>query len=164
MSKYKMEWGGRQMAGEDAAQLQEAGLRATRPRLAVIEALRAMHGHHTADEVHAHLIRNDVALPRTSVYNSLTALADAGLVLRADVGRGATVYESRTAWHHHFVCRRCGQVSDVSCLADAKPCLSPVDDVGQVDEAQVVFRGTCRRCLDEEAAHDERGTRGRDTR
>ncbi len=141
-----------EFTGETVARLREAGLRATRPRLAVTEALRAMGGHHTADEVHAHLVRHGVALPRTSVYNSLITLADLGVVLRADVGPGAAVYEVAETWHHHFVCRRCGQVSDVSCAGEAKPCLTPDDEVGEVDEAQIIFRGTCRRCLSEGSA------------
>jgi Fe2+ or Zn2+ uptake regulation protein len=140
-----------------AARLREAGLRATRPRLAVIGALRALGGHHAADEVHAHLVRNDISHSRMSVYNSLVALADAGLVLRADVGRGAMVYEEADTWHHHFVCRRCGQVSDVSCVVGAKPCLTPQEDVGLIDEAQVLFYGTCQRCLDADATSHQAG-------
>lgn len=138
-----------ELTNETVARLRAAGLRATRPRLAVTEALRAMGGHHTADDVHAHLVEHGIALPRTSVYNSLVALAALGVVLRADVGPGAAVYEVADIWHHHFVCRRCGRVSDVPCLAGAKPCLTPGDDVGQIDEAQVIFRGTCRHCLAE---------------
>jgi Fur family ferric uptake transcriptional regulator len=137
-----------EITGGIAALLRRAGLRVTRPRLAVTQALHAMGGHHTADEVHAHLIKNDVTLSRMSVYNSLVALADAGLVQRADVGRGAIVYEHADTWHHHFICRRCGQVSDVSCIVGAKPCLTPLEDVGLIDEAQVLFRGICHRCLD----------------
>jgi Fur family ferric uptake transcriptional regulator len=149
-----------QVAGEIAdavsAQLRAAGLRVTRPRLAVTQALRAMGGHHTADEVHAYLIKHDVPLSRMSVYNSLVALADVGLVLRADVGRGAMLYEKTDTWHHHFVCRECGQVSDVSCIVGDKPCLTPLEDVGLIDEAQVLFRGTCHRCLDANAASADR--------
>jgi Fe2+ or Zn2+ uptake regulation protein len=138
------------VTGEIAVWLRHAGLRATRPRLAVAQALHAMGGHHTADEVHAYLVKNDVTLSRMSVYNSLVVLAEAGLIQRADVGRGATVYEQAGAWHHHFICRRCGQVSDVSCLIGAKPCLTPLEDVGLVDEAQVLFRGICHSCRDPE--------------
>jgi Fe2+ or Zn2+ uptake regulation protein len=136
-----------EVSNETAARLQAAGLRATRPRLAVTEALRSMGGHRTADEVHAHLIKHGIAVTRTSVYNSLGALADLGVVLRADVGPGAAVYEIADRWHHHFVCGQCGRVSDVDCLVGAKPCLTPRKDVGQIDEAQVIFRGTCRQCL-----------------
>lgn len=142
--------------GEVTERLREAGLRATRPRLAVTEALRAMGGHHTADEVHAHLVKHDVVLPRTSVYNSLMALADAGVVKRADVGRGALLYEVAGIWHHHFVCRWCGQVSDVSCIVGEKPCLTPMEDVGLIDEAQVLFRGICNGCRDANSLPDDR--------
>ena len=120
---------------------------ALRPGASVAEALRSMDGHRTADEVHAYLGQHGAALPRTSVYNALTTLADLGVVLRADVGPGAAVYEFAQAWHHHFVCRRCGQVSDVSCVVGTKPCLTAGDEVGDVDEAQVIFRGVCRTCL-----------------
>jgi Fur family ferric uptake transcriptional regulator len=146
-----------ELTNETVARLQAAGLRATRPRLAVTEGLRTMGGHHTADEVHAHLVKQGIVLPRTSVYNSLAVLADLGVVLRADVGSGAAVYEVADTWHHHFVCRQCGRVSDVSCLVGAKPCLTAGDDVGRIDEAQVIFRGTCRHCLAENgpASRDE---------
>lgn len=141
---------------EIAARLREAGLRATRPRLAVTQALRAMGGHHTADEVHAHLVQHDVMLPRTSVYNSLLALADIGVVMRADVGRGALLYEVADTWHHHFLCRQCGQVSDVSCIVGEKPCLTPLEDMGLIDEAQVLFRGICHGCIDANSLPDDR--------
>lgn len=126
--------------------LQDAGLRATRPRIAVAETLRAMGGHRTADEVHAQLARDSVSMPRTSVYNSLSALADAGIALRADVGPGAVVYEVADTWHHHFVCRGCGRITDVTCVAGERPCLTPAEAVGQVEEAQVIFRGLCTTC------------------
>jgi Fe2+ or Zn2+ uptake regulation protein len=135
------------MAMDTAERLRRAGLRTTRPRLAVADALRAMGGHRTADEVHARLVTEHVTLPRTSVYNSLTALAGAGVVLRADIGAGAVVYEVAERWHHHFVCRRCGRVADVPCVIGDSPCLSPGDEYGEVDEAQVIFRGVCAACL-----------------
>lgn len=130
--------------------LQDAGLRATRPRIVVAEALLRMGGHRTADEVHAQLARDAVALPRTSVYNSLAVLSDVGVALRADVGPGAVVYEVADTWHHHFVCRRCGGIADVPCVVGESPCLSPGDEFGRVEEAQVIFRGVCARCLESE--------------
>jgi Fe2+ or Zn2+ uptake regulation protein len=133
--------------------LQDAGLRATRPRILVAEALRRMGGHRTADEVHAQLARDAVALPRTSVYNSLAVLAEVGVALRADVGPGAVVYEVADDWHHHFVCRRCGEIADVPCVVGESPCLSAGEEFGRVEEAQVIFRGVCTRCL--EVGHDE---------
>jgi Fur family ferric uptake transcriptional regulator len=129
--------------------LRAAGLKATRPRIEVARSLHRMGGHRSADEVHARLAEDGVALPRTSVYNALTALADAGIVLRAAVGPGAVVYEDADRWHHHFVCRGCGAITDVPCVVGEAPCLSPGDGFGEVEEAQVIFRGLCPRCAHE---------------
>ncbi len=118
----------------------------TRPRLAVYAALAAMGGHRSADEVADALAEAGSALPRASVYNALQTLSDAGVVMPADIGPGRAVYEASTTWHHHFVCRVCGEVSDVACVVGAKPCLQPADADLDVDEAQVIFRGRCRRC------------------
>ncbi|HEX3649796.1 MAG TPA: Fur family transcriptional regulator [Pseudonocardiaceae bacterium] len=134
--------------------LRAAGLKATRPRVAVAQMLHDMGGHRTADEVHARLADHGVTLPRTSVYNALGALADAGVVLRADVGPGAVVYEVADTWHHHFVCRRCGAIADVPCVVGERPCLSPGPGYGEVDEAQVIFRGVCARCGKEGGVDD----------
>lgn len=128
--------------------LRDAGLRVTRPRMAVAAALDALGGHRTADEIHAYLVGGAVAdgLPRTSVYNALAALCAAGVAMPADVGPGAAAFELATHWHHHFVCRDCGAVQDVECIIGAKPCLTPVGEFGSVDEAQVIFRGLCLDC------------------
>ena len=64
-------------------------------------------------------------LPRSSVYNVLTSLAEAGLALTADAGPGPVLCEAGREWHHHFVCRSCRQLFDVECLAWARPCLTP---------------------------------------
>jgi Fe2+ or Zn2+ uptake regulation protein len=67
-----------EFAGEVATRLQEAGQRATRPRHAVIRALRAMGGHHPADEVHAHLVDGQ--------HGRFSALADAAECCSAPIG------------------------------------------------------------------------------
>lgn len=134
-----------------ADQLRAAGLRVTRPRIEVAATLRLLGGHRTADEVYARL---PVALPRASVYNALAAMADAGIVLRAAVGPGAAVYEIAQGRHHHFVCRRCGGITDVPCVVGESPCLSPGDGFGDVEVAQVIFRGVCDRCLAAGGAED----------
>jgi Fur family ferric uptake transcriptional regulator len=132
---------------DPAAQLRDAGLKATGPRTAVLGALADLGGHRTADEVRDLLADRDVALPRSSVYNILRDLTEARLVMTADAGHGAALYELGGTWHHHFVCTGCGQVRDVECVIGAKPCLDAGDGFGRIDEAQVIFRGVCPSCL-----------------
>jgi Fur family ferric uptake transcriptional regulator len=112
----------------------------------VLAALEDLGGHRSADEVRDRLAATGRQLPRSSVYNVLTSLAEAGLALTADAGPGPVLYETGREWHHHFVCRSCHQVFDVECLVGARPCLTPGTDVGEVDEAQVIFRGVCTAC------------------
>ena len=49
--------------------------------------------------------------------------------------------------HHHLVCRSCGATVDVYCAVDEAPCLEAADDHGFiVDEAEVIYWGTCPAC------------------
>ncbi|MBN9109300.1 MAG: transcriptional repressor [Pseudonocardia sp.] len=127
--------------------VRSGGLRATGPRVEVLGALEDLGGHRTADDVHDLLTTRGRRVPRSSVYNALSSLVGAGLVLTADAGPGAVLYETGREWHHHFVCRVCRSVVDVPGTADALADLYPDPSVGEVDEVQVVIRGTCINCL-----------------
>jgi Fur family ferric uptake transcriptional regulator len=130
-----------------ARRLRDVGLRVTGPRLAVLAVL-AENPHSTADAV-ARLVRDTHRVVSTqAVYDVLAACADAGLVRRIEPAGSPARYETRTGDnHHHLVCRSCGRTTDVDCVLGARPCLAPGDDAGYlVDEAEVVFWGTCPRC------------------
>ena len=127
--------------------LRSAGLRVTRPRREVYQALADLGGHRAADDVYERVVSSGARLSRTSVYNALDALEAAGVVLLADAGPGRRLFEAGTTWHHHAVCRQCGEISDVACAVGDKPCLEPDDpEWGDIDEAQIIFRGVCAAC------------------
>jgi Fur family ferric uptake transcriptional regulator len=127
--------------------LRNASLRVTRPRLAV---LAAVHQHpHLDTEALIRLVRADlVTVSHQAVYDVLRALADAGLVRRIQPAGATARYEARVGDnHHHVVCRSCGAIADVDCAAGHAPCLTASDDHGfTVDEAEVVYWGTCPTC------------------
>ena len=135
------------MTADFEARLRAASLRVTRPRLAVLAALRD-HRHVDTDTVIA-LVR--VELPTVShqaVYDVLRALTEAGLIRRIQPAGANARYESRVGDnHHHVVCRSCGAIADVECAVGHAPCLTASDDHGfVVDEAEVVYWGTCPDC------------------
>ncbi len=138
------------MASSFEAQLRAASLRVTRPRLAVLTALRD-HPHVDTDTVIALVRADHPAVSRQGVYDVLRALTDAGLVRRIQPAGATARYESRVADnHHHVVCRSCGAIADVDCAVGHSPCLSASDDHGfVVDEAEVVYWGTCPECVTE---------------
>lgn len=133
---------------DGARELAAAGLRVTRARLEVLELLAELGGHRSADELVAAFRARGTPRPRATVYHVLGTLERAGLLLVADAGRGRTLYEAATHWHHHLVCRGCGAIIDVACLSETRPCLEPELPGALVEEAQVIFRGLCPACAD----------------
>ena len=136
------------MSAVDTSQvIRSAGLRATRPRVIIYDVLQEAGGHRTADEVAGLIADSGQRLPRASVYNVLDDLSGVDLVMRADRGPGTAIYEVADTWHHHFVCRECGEVTDVPCAIGSKPCLDADLPGAVIDEAQIIFRGTCAACV-----------------
>jgi Fur family ferric uptake transcriptional regulator len=129
------------------SRLQQAGLKATRSRLLVMTLLQELGGHRSIEELGQELKKRGTPLPRASLYNVIAVLLDQGLVMLADTGPGRALYEVRLSWHHHFVCTWCGAIIDVPCVKEEKPCLLPEEAPGRIDEAQIIFRGCCSRCL-----------------
>jgi Fur family ferric uptake transcriptional regulator len=127
--------------------LRGASLRVTRPRLAVLSAVRE-HPHADTNSLIG-FVRSDLPdVSHQAVYDVLQALTEAKLVRRIQPLGSVARYESRVGDnHHHVVCRSCGAIADVDCAVGAAPCLDPHDDHGFViDEAEVIYWGTCPAC------------------
>ncbi|MEL6891118.1 MAG: Fur family transcriptional regulator [Actinomycetota bacterium] len=135
------------MRVEPADLLRNHGLQVTAQRLAVIRTVSA-HPHSSANEV-ANAVRDEIgAISRQSVYDTLTVLAEHDIIRRIQPAGSPTRFEDRVGDnHHHLVCRKCDRVVDVDCAVGDTPCLTPVDAWDfDVDEAEVVYWGTCPDC------------------
>ena len=89
------------------------GVRMTRQRVIILQALCELEGHGSAEEVYnrATLHRRDVDL--STVYRTLELLRDLRILSQTDLGRGCAEFEPVTDQHHHLVCRSCGRVFDL---------------------------------------------------
>jgi Fur family ferric uptake transcriptional regulator len=127
--------------------LQQAGLRVTRPRVAV---LAAVHDNAHADtETIIRAVRTDHGdVSHQAVYDVLRALTEVGIVRRIQPLGSVARYESRVDDnHHHVVCRSCGAIADVDCAVGEAPCLTATDSQGYaIDEAEVIYWGRCPAC------------------
>jgi Fur family transcriptional regulator, stress-responsive regulator len=132
-----------------------AGMRVTRPRLAVLEWL-GEHPHSTAEEIGAGARARLGSISTQAVYDVLAAFTGAGLVRRIEPAGHPARFESRTGDnHHHVVCRRCGRTEDVDCVLGPAPCLTPSENHAfSVDEAEVVFWGWCPECQATQGEHE----------
>ncbi|MEV4414097.1 Fur family transcriptional regulator [Catellatospora sp. NPDC049609] len=138
------------MTADFEAQLRAVSLHVTRPRLAVLAALRD-HPHSDTETVIALVRAEQPRVSHQTVYDVLRVLTEAGLVRRIQPAGATARYESRVADnHHHVVCRSCHAIADVDCAVGDAPCLTASDDHGfVVDEAEVVYWGTCPGCAAE---------------
>lgn len=89
--------------------------RSTRQRAAVNAVLDSVDEFRSAQELHALLRTAGDRVGLTTVYRTLTGLAQAGqvdMILRED---GEAMYRrcDDSAHHHHLVCRRCGRTVEV---------------------------------------------------
>ncbi|MBX6390822.1 MAG: transcriptional repressor [Frankia sp.] len=130
--------------------LRGAGLRVTRPRVAVLGAVYA-HPHADTDSIISAVRRDLPDVSHQAVYDSLRTLTVVGLVRRIQPAGSVARYESRVGDnHHHLVCRSCGAITDVDCAVGEAPCLTASDDRGYaVDEAEVIYWGLCPACSTE---------------
>jgi Fur family ferric uptake transcriptional regulator len=139
--------------------LRDAGLRVTRPRLAVLTAVAAFPHADTESIIGA--VRRDLpGVSHQAVYDSLRTLADLGLVRRIQPLGSVARYESRVGDnHHHVVCRTCGTIADVDCAVGDAPCLTASDAGGfEIEEAEVIYWGVCPECAAGAAAPAGRRT------
>jgi Fur family ferric uptake transcriptional regulator len=136
------------MPKDPAELLRQHGLQVTAQRIAVLRAV-SRRPHCTADDV-AEDVRVEIgAISRQAVYDALGMLAEKGLIRRIQPAGSPARYEDRVGDnHHHLICRTCGQTVDVDCAVGDAPCLTAADASGYlIDEAEVIYWGTCPECL-----------------
>lgn len=94
--------------------LKSTGLKATLPRLKILEIFQTgAQRHMTAEDVFRVLLdeRSDIGL--ATVYRVLTQFEQAGILIRSNFESGKAVYELNEGQHHdHFVCTSCGKVEE----------------------------------------------------
>ena len=137
------------MSDPDPAELlRQHDLPVTAQRLAVMRAVTES-PHSTADQI-AEQVRTSIGtISRQAVYDALGTLSQKSLIRRIQPAGSPALYEGRVGDnHHHVICRSCGKTTDVDCVVGRRPCLSAADDSGYIiDEAEVIFWGTCPDCL-----------------
>jgi len=91
--------------------LRDRGFRLTVPRRTLLEVVRGIKTHPTAEEVHRLVIRRAPRVSLATVYRNLRLLVDAGLL--GELPGPLARFDANTRDHHHFTCLRCGRIADV---------------------------------------------------
>ena len=98
----------------EAKDLKTIGLKATLPRLKILDLFEhADVRHMTAEDVYKLLLNEGMEIGLATVYRVLTQFEQAGLLVRHHFESGKAVYELNQGGHHdHLVCLQCGRVEE----------------------------------------------------
>ena len=136
---------------ENALQvLRDHGHRITEPRKAMLIVLTAEHGPFSAEDLHKKI--GDNGCDVVTVYRSLAAMEEIGVVRRCDFGDGVYRYEFNSGehHHHHIVCRSCRDVQTIDlCVADSLERIARNMGYAKVTHILEVF-GVCPNCQQKE--------------
>ncbi len=97
-----------------ADELKNSGLKATLPRIKVLEVFqRSTQRHMSAEDVYKHLLAEGADVGLATVYRVLMQFEQAGILSRNHFESGKAVFELNEGKHHdHLVCLDCGRVEE----------------------------------------------------
>jgi Fur family ferric uptake transcriptional regulator len=97
-----------------ADELKSSGLKATLPRLKILEVFEASTRRHlSAEDVYKALLQDGADIGLATVYRVLMQFEQAGLLSRSNFESGKSVFELNAGEHHdHLVCLTCGRVEE----------------------------------------------------
>ena len=95
-------------------ELKSTGLKATLPRLKILEVFQSGRQRHmTAEDVYRVLLEDHSDIGLATVYRVLMQFEQAGLLIRSNFESGKAVYELNQGEHHdHLVCLDCSRVEE----------------------------------------------------
>ena len=98
--------------GKENIELKKAGLKATLPRIRILEVLEQHKDDHlSAEDIYKELIKAGEDVGLATVYRVLTQFESAGMIMRHNFEEGRAIYEIMPDDHHdHMVCLESGKV------------------------------------------------------
>ena len=132
-----------------AERMRELGMRATEPRITILDLLSTYpHEHFTVDEIFTRLREEHPSLSKTTVYNTLMAFRVKGLIHVLTIIESEMLSGYGDSDHHHFYCRECGSIEDIDVSCPFMN--SMLHGKHKVEEIHGYFKGICKSCNQKE--------------
>ncbi len=126
--------------------LAAAGLRSTRQREVVYEAILSQRDHPTADEVFARVKQNMPTISLATVYNCLDTLVLCDLVKHVHIERESTRYCPNLSEHAHFHDSETGTIYDIQLdLETISKLKSLLPDGFDISDIDITLRGNANK-------------------
>ncbi|MBW4641521.1 MAG: transcriptional repressor [Goleter apudmare HA4340-LM2] len=135
-----------QQANAIVQTLKSKGLRVTPQRFAVYANLLSRTDHPTVDQILTELNKDFPVSSQATIYSSLQALREAGLVREVLLEEGVCRYDANVEPHHHFCCRQCGGIEDIGWDTFQYIQLKSLRPGLRGETYEVTVQGLCDRC------------------
>lgn len=113
----------------------------------VLETVRKLQCHATADEVYSEIIKTYPTISRGTVYRNLQRLCETGEIRKREIPDGADRFDHLCDDHYHIRCVKCGRVFDVDMGYIPNLEQSVRDAHGfSFTGHDIVFKGICPEC------------------
>ncbi len=122
--------------------LRTHGLKASSQRVAILQYLRSVDTHPTAEQVYENLFPQLEKLSLGTVYNTLKSLKSCGLVQELTIQKQGSRYDGNISFHGHFSCTQCGTLFDLP----NQEALQIIPEGFEVHSYQNFLYGLCPRC------------------
>ena len=120
--------------------------RMTRQRAVILETLRSVCTHPTADEVYTMVKRRMPRISLGTVYRNLDFLAANNDIMKLESGGTTRRFDGTTAPHSHVRCTSCGRVADVHGDTPPLPMQAVHAEGFTLTGARVEYDGVCDVC------------------
>lgn len=133
-----------------------AGQNYSKQREAIYNFLTGRKDHPTAEVIYENVRKGMNNISLGTVYRNLKVLSESGRIRKIDCGDGLDHFDADMSVHQHFVCEKCGRIEDIF-LGDLPQLSAKAEKEceGTVKSTDIVFRGICRECLENDPACTE---------
>ena len=125
----------------------EHGMRVTHQKTMIYKALLGSLDHPSPEQIYEKLKKTVHSLSLDTVYRTLTAFNEMGLVDLVDGFGSARRFDPMLEKHHHFRCKKCGTITDfTSDYYDKIAVPKEIAKNCEIIKLQVTIKGFCRKC------------------
>ncbi len=121
------------------------GMRMTHQRMEIFRETAGTGEHPDAETIFQRVRKRLPTISQDTVYRTLASLEEMGLVSRVDPACGRARFDANTDRHHHFVCTRCGSITDIYLKNEPSP-PEGIENLGDVESLHLQVRGICLNC------------------
>ena len=121
--------------------------RDTVQRSIILETVKKVPAHPTADDVYKEILKKNPTIGRATVYRNLNKLCEEGLLRKREIPGEADRFDTDCTNHYHAKCINCGRIFDVDMdyIPEIEKYLRKESDF-KITEYDITFKGYCGHC------------------